>query len=561
MKTILVLGGYGTFGRRIATRLAEAGFSVVVAGRSEAKAAAFCMGRERLSALALDRDHGLAERLATLRPFAVVDAAGPFQGADHSVARAAIAAGCHYLDIADGRDFVLGIAKLDGPARAAGVAAISGASSLPALSQAAAMRLAEGLDRVRAVEIALSASSRGTAGRSVTQAILSYLGRPVRLWRGGRWTAGRGWQELRRATFRIAGRAPLSGRLVALADVPDLDLLPARLAGGPAVTFHAGTDVALHNLGLWMLSWPIRWRWVRGLTGMAGFLSRVQRWTGWAGSPRSAMEVRLFGTVGPHRLERRWTLLVERREGPEVPSLPVPLLAAKLAAGSLEAGARDAGGLLDLEDFAEPLGRLAAAQEIVELDLPPPLYARVMGAAFDKLPPAVRAMHDVLRDGGASGAATVERGRNPLASAAAALFGFPAEGEHPLHLSFREREGRELWRRDFSGRCFSSHLSEHGGLLAERFGPLRFGFDLPADASGLEMVLRRWWLGFIPLPMALAPRAQAREWEEGGRFRFDVRVSLPLVGLLVRYRGWLEPAGSPIPGRPRRNGAIIPPAS
>ena len=29
-----------------------------------------------------------------------------------------------------------------------------------------------------------------------------------------------------------------------------------------------------------------------------------------------------------------------------------------------------------------------------------------------------------------------------------------------------------------------------------------------------------------------------------GRFRFDVSISLPLIGLLVRYRGWLEPASS-----------------
>lgn len=544
MKTILVLGGYGTFGGRIAARLAQAGFEVAVAGRSEAKAAAFCAGRERLSPLALDRDHGFAERLATLRPFAIVDAAGPFQGADHSVAGAAIAAGCHYLDIADGRDFVCGIRGLDGLARAAGVAAISGASSLPALSHAAASRLARGLERIRAVEIVLSASSRGTAGRSLTRATLSYLGRPVRLRRGGRWTAGRGWQDLQRRAFRISGEAALRGRLVALADVPDLELLPARLPGSPAVTFHAGTDVALHNLGLWMLSWPIRWRWVRSLGALAGFLSNVQRWTGWAGSPRSAMEVRLFGTVGARRVERRWTLIVDRGEGPEVPSLPVPLLAAKLAAGSLESGARDAGGLLALEDFGPPLGRLAAVQEIVERDLPPSLYARVMGPAFDRLPPAVRAMHEVLRDGGASGAATVTRGRGTVATAVAALFGFPAEGEHPLHLSFRERDGRERWTRDFSGRCFSSQLSKHGGLLVERFGPLSFGFDLPADPAGLEMILRRWWLGPMPLPLLLAPRARAREWEEDGRFHFDVRISLPLFGPLVRYRGWLEPADS-----------------
>jgi hypothetical protein len=32
---------------------------------------------------------------------------------------------------------------------------------------------------------------------------------------------------------------------------------------------------------------------------------------------------------------------------------------------------------------------------------------------------------------------------------------------------------------------------------------------------------------------------EAMESEEDGRFRFDVRIGLPLIGQLVRYRGWL----------------------
>src|SRR3712207_6975095 len=48
---------------------------------------------------------------------------------------------------------------------------------------------------------------------------------------------GFGWQALSRHEFRVAGVRPLRGRLVAIADVPDLDLLPARLPGRPAVSF------------------------------------------------------------------------------------------------------------------------------------------------------------------------------------------------------------------------------------------------------------------------------------------------------------------------------------
>ena len=35
-------------------------------------------------------------------------------------------------------------------------------------------------------------------------------------------------------------------------------------------------------------------------------------------------------------------------------------------------------------------------------------------------------------------------------------------------------------------------------------------------------------------------REPSKRWE-GGKFRFDVSISLPLIGLVIRYRGWLEP--------------------
>ena len=547
MRTILILGGYGTFGRRIALRAAASGFQILVAGRSEAKAKAFCTAHPALSPLRLDRVGGLAAALAEHRPFAVVDAAGPFQGCAYDVVEAAIDAGAHYLDIADGRDFVVGITTLDAAAKAAGVVALSGASSLPALSGAVARRLADGLDEVKAVEIVLSASSRGTAGASVAAAILSYVGKPIRLWRGRRWIRGFGWQPLQRRSFAVAGARPLQRRLVALADVADLDLLPACLPGRPAVTFLAGTDVALHVVGLWLLGWLVRWRWLRDGRMLAPVLLRLHRWSRWSAGLRSAFEIRLFGTSGARRIERRWTLIAERGDGPEIPSLAASILLDRLAA--LPPGARDAGQVLSLSDFEGMLGGLAAAWEQRERLLPAPLYARLLGSRFAGLAPAVRSLHEVLADGGAAGRATVRRGRNPVTRFVASLFGFPPEGEHSLHLHIVERNGEETWIRDFGGRRFASRLSDRGGLLIERFGLFRFGFDLPVENGALTMAMRRWWLGPLPLPLAFAPSAPAREWEEGGRFRFEVAIALPVLGLLVDYRGWLAPAKgrSPVP--------------
>ena len=54
------------------------------------------------------------------------------------------------------------------------------------------------------------------------------------------------------------------------------------------------------------------------------------------------------------------------------------------------------------------------------------------------------------------------------------------------------------------------------------------------------MTLRRWSLAGIAMPRALAPSVDAREWEEGNRFRLHVAVSLPLIGPVVGYEGWLS---------------------
>jgi hypothetical protein len=161
-------------------------------------------------------------------------------------------------------------------------------------------------------------------------------------------------------------------------------------------------------------------------------------------------------------------------------------------------------------------------------------------------------MHEVLRDDGAHGRATVTRGRNPLARLAAWLVRFPPAGEHQVHVHFDERDGVETWTRSFSGHRFRSQLSLHGPYVVERFGPIRFGFELPSDEAGLTMKLRRWWLGPLRLPLALAPACEAREWVEDGKFWFDVPVALPLIGLVAHYRGWLtskprRPSDAPRP--------------
>ena len=559
MSRILVIGGYGGFGARLCRRLSAAGHDLLVGGRSAEKARAFCAGLPGAEPVLVDRDGDVGAVLARHRPELVIDAAGPFQASGHGVPRACIQAGLSYLDLADARDFVTGISALDADAHAAGVTLISGASSVPSLSGAVARRLAEGLDRVHAVDIALSAANRARGGASVMSAILSYVGRPVRLWRGGRWTRSRGWQEMRREDFVFADGSGLRGRLVAIADVPDHDLLPDLLPGRPSVTFRAGTELSFQMRALWLASWPVRWGWLGSLRRAQGWLLPLYHLTLALGGDRSAMKVTLKGSADGRSVERSWTLVASDGEGLEIPTLAAEILAGEMLAGRLPPGASDSANLLSLDRFEPAFSRLAVRHETRERALPRPLYARVMGPAFGRLPPMVRRLHWVCGDAGSAGEGTVSRGRHGIARLIAAAMRFPPDGTVPLHVAFAEHNGAERWTRDFGGHQFSSELSEHGSWIVERFGAMRFAFALPSGAHGLEMCLKRWsWLR-IPLPLMFAPRSRAREWEEAGRFRFDVRIAVPLVGEVVHYSGWLLPIEErqdSSPGRSERQQGI-----
>jgi len=539
VKRILVIGGYGGFGARLSRRLAAAGHRVLVAGRNLEKARAFAAGLPNAEGIVADRARALAPLLAATRVDLVIDAAGPFQDSGYGVPQACIDMGVPYFDLADARDFVSGIGALDKRARAAGVPVIAGASTAPALTGAVARRLAEGLDRIDQVEIALSAAAKITAGASVSRAILSYVGRPVRLWRGGRWSDGHGWQELRKPQMRAGPYA--IRRRVALIDVPDHDLLPPLLPGRPAVTFRAGNELAFQMWPLWLLSWPVRWGWVRSLSGLVGILLPLQRATAWLGGDRSGMTVTLTGRHAGRAIERRWSVVAVDGDGPEIPTLAAMLLAEDLFAGRLKPGAYSPEQLLPLERFEGAFEGLALAHGIEERVLPPVLYERIMGPHFAALPPLVRAIHDLHGDAGAAGEGRVERGRNIFARLMGWVAGFPPAGDYPLHVAFAERDSKERWTRDFGGHVFSSELSKKWGLAVERFGPMRFGFALAPTKDGLAMHLQRWSMFGVRLPLFLAPRIAAREWEAEGRFHFDVRLSFPLIGGIVHYTGWLNP--------------------
>ena len=176
-----------------------------------------------------------------------------------------------------------------------------------------------------------------------------------------------------------------------------------------------------------------------------------------------------------------------------------------------------------------------------------PLYKRLLGDSWWALPNPVRAMHDLDGDMFAEGRAHVERGKGLMAQLVAALFGFPKEGDDvPVKVTFQLRGDKEIWRREFNSRVMQSEQEEgkgrFGRLLCERFGPFAFGLALVLDGDRMRLVVRRWTVFGIPMPRSWAPAGEAYEHGADNRFNFYVEIALPLIGMVVRYRGFLIPS-------------------
>ncbi len=134
----MVLGGYGNFGKRIVSALVAKGIEVQIVGRNLENATKLAneLGGEFATPLCFDVSCDLADALRMHKPLVLVNTVGPFQAQGYEVARIAIANRVHYIDLADGREFVCSISELDSDAIDAGVSIISGASTVPALSDA-----------------------------------------------------------------------------------------------------------------------------------------------------------------------------------------------------------------------------------------------------------------------------------------------------------------------------------------------------------------------------------------------------------------------------------------
>lgn len=535
---VIILGGYGVFGSRLAELLVRDGHEVVVSGRDTAKLTALA---ERLGCYHQQLDHRSdPEAIFVSEPQVVVDAAGPYQSYDkdpYVIPRLCLQQGADYLDLSDDADFTQGIAQFDEVATASGRRLLSGASSVPGISSSVVADLATDLDEIQLIDSAILPGNRAPRGVSVIASIVGQLGSRSRVLRAGHWRQQHCWADASR--IRLAEDINRTARYI---EVPDIRLFPDFFQA-KSVIFRAGLELPVLN---WAMLWIalLRRRWRFAVTpGRAQLLCWLANLLLPFGSDRGGMRVLVVGRRGGVNVKREWRLIAEAGDGPYIPAITARTLIGKLE--GVTPGARPCLAEATRGEVEAAMSDLNVSCH-VDAATSPCLMQTVLADRWQQLPPEAQALHDVQDVAVFSGSASVTRGKGLIARLVAWLFRFPPAAEQlPVTVTKTRTAAGETWERNFGGKAFLSRVAAapEPYHFRERFGPFSYELELEPSADGMGLPVRRGWLLGMPLPLSLLPKSESREYVQGGRFHFDVGLTAPLGGgLIVRYRGQLRPA-------------------
>jgi uncharacterized protein DUF4166 len=170
------------------------------------------------------------------------------------------------------------------------------------------------------------------------------------------------------------------------------------------------------------------------------------------------------------------------------------------------------------------------------------LYRRLLGEAFDTLPPVLRGFHDREKGGSATGVFSVFHGKGRLRGMLARLGRLPDPGTAvPVRLRVVVEGPREQWIREIGDQRLETLQWHDHGLLVEAAGPFRCGYQVAASPEGMRLRSVRGWFYALPLPPVLTPRVEAIVTAQGDAWHLRVRIEIPLLGLLAGYEGEVTP--------------------
>ncbi len=354
---MLILGGYGNFGKRIAESLsALEGITILIAGRNAQKSQQLCQelaskgANGELEAVVIDiYSSQFVEDLKALSPDLVIHTGGPFQGQDYRVPEACIAVSSHYIDLADDRRFVCDIFSLNEQALMSKVLVVSGASSVPGLSSVVIDSFVDRFSSLDEIDAAIAPGNQAERGEATVRGVLSYTGHPFPVFAKGKWVNQYGWMSPRRLYFGdVIGK-----RWLANVDVPDLELFPKRYQSMNSVNFQADLELPFLHLGMVFMALLAKISLVRDWSVLTKQIYKSSEVFKGLGTDIGGMQINLSGLdVNQKPKHIKWLLCAEKGVGPYIPILSAIILARKLIAGGIDkTGAMPCLGLYTLEEF------------------------------------------------------------------------------------------------------------------------------------------------------------------------------------------------------------------
>lgn len=313
---IAIFGGYGVFGSLVARELAD--LPLRIAGRDSGRAARFAasVGGEGMAADVSD-PASCARVLEGAR--IAVSCAGPFGDLTFALPEACLAAGVHYVDIADDRGWFARLRGMSDRFRSAGLTAACGCSTLPGISGALALVAAERLPEVRRARVTLFIGNANPKGTAAVESAAGQLGR--------RFEAPQGTLIGLRGREVVDLPPPFGPRGVYDFDSPEMDLFPD-LIGAHEVRVKVGFESRMATASLAAMSYlgpelgvPLS----RASTPMARLASRF-------GHSGGYVKVELWSPDG----ERSDAWIGGARGGQRMAALPAAFVARELYQGSVE---------------------------------------------------------------------------------------------------------------------------------------------------------------------------------------------------------------------------------
>ncbi|GAA4560234.1 saccharopine dehydrogenase NADP-binding domain-containing protein [Pseudonocardia xishanensis] len=184
-----VLGGSGRSGRAIAEELRAGGLEPVLVGRDGARLATAARGGPTVVVGSIAE---MAAAIRRERPAVVVNTVGPFVRTAEPLVAAALAAGAHYLDLANDVDAATATLSRDTAAREAGRTVVTGAGFGVTATESVVVRLCRDEPAATAVRVDMVPSVElveGPLGEAIAASVLEGFaqgGSPGRRYRDGR---------------------------------------------------------------------------------------------------------------------------------------------------------------------------------------------------------------------------------------------------------------------------------------------------------------------------------------------------------------------------------------